>query len=130
MTLLEWKDNYAIGIPSIDHEHQELIELINWLNDVASHGASYSKVCTALGEIYAQISAHFALEEKIMRECRYDGYLEHKEDHEALLDELRDIMDQVDYDGRYDEQRLGNELERWFSVHFQTEDARLHKRLG
>ena len=130
MTLIEWKDNYAIGVPSIDHEHQELIELINWLNDVASRGASYSKVCTALGEIYAQISAHFALEEKIMRECRYDGYLEHKEDHEALLDELRDIMDQVDYDGRYDERRLGTELERWFSVHFQTEDARLHKRLG
>ena len=129
MRTIEWKDEFSVGVPSIDHEHRELIESINGLIEVARDGGSYEKVSGALGEIYTQIGAHFALEERIMRNARYDGYPEHKEDHEDLLDELRDIMDRVDYDGAYDEDRLCKELERWFSVHFQTQDARLHKRL-
>jgi len=129
MNLIEWKDEFSVGVPSIDHEHKELIELINWLNDIAHSGSSYDNVIDALGEIYAQISAHFALEERIMREALYDGYAEHKEDHEDLLDELLYIMDRVDDDGAYDESRLGSELNRWFSEHFRTHDARLHQKI-
>jgi hemerythrin len=130
MSLIVWKEQFAVGVPSIDHEHQELIESINSLNSVARDGKNFEKVSAALGEIYTQISAHFALEERIMRTAHYDGYAEHKEDHEDLLEELRDIMDRVDYDGSYDEQRLGDELEAWFSTHFSTHDARLHRRFG
>ena len=130
MSLIEWRNEFSVGVPSIDHEHKQLIELINKLNEMAGWADSYDNVIDALGEIYTQISAHFALEEKIMRDARYDGYAEHKDDHEELLDELRDIMDRVDDDGSYDESRLGTELERWFATHFKTHDARLHQRLG
>ena len=130
MSLITWKEEFSVGVPSIDHEHQELIESINALNEVAHDGSNFEKVSAALGEIYTQISAHFALEERIMRTAHYDGYPEHKEDHEDLLEELRDIMDRIDYDGTYDERRLGQELEAWFSVHFSTHDARLHRRFG
>jgi hemerythrin len=130
MNLIEWKDEFSVGVPSIDYEHKQLIELINQLNEMAQWGNSYDNVIDALGEIHVQISAHFALEEKIMRDLRYDDYAGHKADHENLLDELRDIMDQVDDDGGYDESRLGDELNRWFSVHFGTHDARLHQRIA
>ena len=130
MITIEWRDEYSVGVPAIDHEHKELIDLINWLNEIAHRGADYNKVRSALGEIYTQISAHFALEEKIMRDARYEHYQSHKDDHEDLLDQLRDIMDEVDNHGSYDEERLGSQLESWFSVHFRTHDARLHKQLG
>ncbi len=130
MILIKWKDEFSIGVPSIDYEHQQLIKLINQLSEMAQWGNSYDNVIDALGEIHVQISAHFALEEKIMRDSRYDDYAGHKADHENLLDELRDIMDQVDDDGGYDESRLGSELNRWFSVHFRTHDARLHQRIA
>ena len=84
-----------------------------------------------LGEVYAQISAHFALEEKIMRERGYDHYADHKADHEALLDGIRDIMDEqargayADYD-----EVLSAHLQSWFTLHFKTKDARLHRMLG
>ncbi len=29
MALIEWKDEYSTGIADVDHEHQELIALIN-----------------------------------------------------------------------------------------------------
>lgn len=130
MSLIEWRDAFSVGVPAVDHEHRELIDTINQLNDIAIAGGSAERIIAFLGEIYAQISAHFALEERVMREAQYDELAAHKAEHEALLDTLRDIMDSVE-DGRdYDEQALGKKLDEWFSVHFRTQDARLHGKLG
>lgn len=126
MSLIEWKDEFSVGIASVDLEHRDLIDLINDLHAVMGEGGGFERIVASLGEIYAQISAHFALEEKFMRDTRYAGYPAHKTDHEALLDELRDIMDRVEDDGRYDEERLSGELGRWFTEHFRTHDAALH----
>lgn len=127
MSLLEWQEAFSVGIASVDYEHKELINLINELDRQASAGCSHDEVIAALGEVYAHISAHFALEEKFMRDSSYPHYPEHKANHEALLDQLRDIMDRVETDGSYDRERLSRELDSWFSEHFRTHDARLHQ---
>ena len=129
MSLIEWKPEYAVGNAAVDHEHRELIALINELHAGIRDRASQDEVAIGLGEIYAQIAAHFALEEKIMRDARYPDFGPHKTDHEALLDELSDIIDGVETRGGYDEQDLSARLERWFSEHFRTHDAALHQRL-
>jgi len=126
MNLIEWKAEFSVGVASVDLEHRDLIHLINDLHDLMGDGATHDQVVSVLGEIYAQISAHFALEEKFMRDTRYAAYPSHKNDHEALLDELRDIMDRVEDDGSYEKERLSRELEHWFSEHFRTHDAKLH----
>jgi hemerythrin len=130
MSLIEWKDEFSVGVPAVDVEHRELIDLINDLHTLMQKNANHDQVVSSLGEIFAQISAHFALEEKFMRDAHYGGYPEHKEDHESLLDEIRDIMDRVEDDGSYEEERLSSELERWFTEHFRTHDARLHRHFG
>jgi hemerythrin len=127
MSLIEWKDEFSVGVTSVDLEHRELIEMINDLHELMGKDAGYDRVVASLGDIYAQISAHFALEEKYMRDTNYVHYRPHKDNHEELLDELRDIMDRVEDDGSYHEQRLSRALERWFGDHFRTHDARLHQ---
>ena len=138
MTLIEWKEQYSLGVPAIDHEHRELIDLINAL--YASVAGSATNTTTAtdsdvtvadfLGELYARVGAHFALEEKIMRDNDYDEYHDHKADHERLLDDVRDLMDDYE-DGAYvDMEEFGKRLDEWFSEHFRTRDARLHKRIS
>ena len=126
MSLIEWKDSFSVGVAAVDLEHRELIELINDLHERIGEAADTDMTLAMLGEIYAQISAHFALEEKYMRESEYPQFPQHKEDHEELLDELRDIMDRVEDLGRYDADELSQELARWFSEHFRTHDALLH----
>ncbi len=130
MSLITWKDEFSVGVAAVDLEHRELIELINGLDIDMQEYATQTTVVETLGEIYARISAHFALEEKIMRDARYDGFAAHKQDHELLLDNLLDIIDSVDDAGRYDRASLSRELDRWFSDHFRTHDARLHHKLG
>jgi hemerythrin len=127
MSVLQWREEFSLGVEQVDHEHRELIELIRTLQLNLQEGADTSEIVDVLGEIFAQISAHFALEEKMMRDTHYDAYADHKEDHETLLDDLRDIMDEVEDDGVLDEARLTDDLDRWFSDHFKTHDAKLHR---
>ena len=131
MALIEWQDRFRIGIAPVDHEHRELIELLNQLYARLTEDAGPEEIGAFLGEIFAQVSAHFALEERIMRERGYDQLSEHKAQHEALLDEIRDIMDAYE-SGDLDRsvEAFGQQMEAWFGDHFRTHDARLHKTIG
>ncbi len=130
MTLIAWREEFALGIPGVDHEHRELIELINRIHAEATGTAHASALVGFLGELHAQISAHFALEEREMRERGYDGYAEHKGDHERLLEEIHEMIE--DYEaGRFvDLDRFSRSLDAWFTGHFRDQDARLHRALG
>lgn len=129
MALLQWKDQYSVGIDAVDHEHKELITLINRLHDELKSKGDVISIRAFFGDLFTGISAHFALEERFMREHRYDQFSQHKADHERLLDEIRDIMDDFE-DDEIASAELGTKLDAWFSRHFETHDARLHKALG
>jgi hemerythrin len=106
MDLIVWRKEFETGVAEVDHEHRELVDLINQLHAQLGEETSKETVSRFLGEVFARISAHFALEETVMRKHRYDEYQAHKTEHEALLDQIRDIMD--DYEaGAYAERRPG-----------------------
>jgi hemerythrin-like metal-binding protein len=130
MALIEWKDSYRIGVASVDYEHERLIALLNALHAELGREPDAGVLQRFLGDVHAKIAAHFALEEQVMRERRYDQYQDHKADHERLLEEIRDIMDRTEGGVAATTGELGRELADWFAVHFRTKDARLHKMLG
>jgi hemerythrin-like metal-binding protein len=131
MGWIEWKDSYRLGIPAVDYEHQEMIALLNDLYEGLQGEVDSHSVDAFLGEVYARISAHFALEERVMRDRDYDQYADHKSAHESLLDEIREIMDEHDT-GAFENaaEILAERLQTWFTEHFRTHDARLHSQLG
>ena len=127
MTLVTWNDSYKTGIESIDFEHEKLINEINAVCERISEGCSDDKTYTFLAEIHAMIEAHFALEEKIMRDYGYAEYPRHKRDHDQLLEDIRDIMDSVGHrhDADY-EHLLAERVGDWFGQHFGTLDRDFH----
>lgn len=127
--LIKWLPEYAVGVAAIDFEHRDLIELINALYEQHCTSANADTTAGFLGEVYAKISAHFALEEKVMRDRDYDEYEDHKAEHERLLDEIAEIIDDFDAGGNFSPDTLASALSDWFSEHFRTKDARLHGRL-
>jgi hemerythrin len=131
MELIEWRKEFETGIADVDHEHMELVALINRLHAEMQGGATPMRVREFLGEVFAKIAAHFALEESIMRSRSYDEYEAHKAEHEVLLDDIREIMDDAEEGGAsaYRE-NLSRVVRDWFVDHFKTKDARLHRKLG
>lgn len=127
MTLIDWNASMMLGVPEVDFEHEELIGVINALGDLLHKGGPLEGVKELLGEINAQIEAHFALEEKIMRERGFTGYEAHKEDHDRLLEQIRDIMDEAEsVDQNVLHEHLSQRLNVWFSEHFRTLDRSFH----
>ncbi len=134
MNLLSWKPAYALGIASVDREHQQMIASINAaharLKIASIHATSRDAVAAMLGEIHAGIAAHFALEERLMRAVGYAGYAAHKHDHEKLLEQILDMMDVYAADPEQGRQQLALGLSGWFGGHFSSFDARMHGELG
>lgn len=130
MKLLQWRKEFSIGIEAIDHEHRQLIDLINRMHEAFAGSDEKQTVSAFFGDLLKEISAHFALEEKIMREEKYSGLDAHKEDHERLLDDLREMMDAFDRSDEFDSYELALRLDAWFMRHFQTLDAEFHSALG
>ena len=130
MAPIEWKPEFSVGNPSVDHEHQQLIELVNQTaSAILDHHTSVD-IKGSFGELLRAISAHFALEEQQMRTYDYDQRRAHKEDHERLLDDLCDIMDSDISTPDQTAEDLAQTLEEWFANHFRTHDYRLHQQLG
>jgi hemerythrin-like metal-binding protein len=131
MALITWRKEFETGLEDVDHEHREIIDVINALHSEIESGADRERVMHFLGEVFAKIAAHFALEESVMRKHMYDEYSAHKAEHEELLDEIRDIMDDAEAgaDKNYKES-LSKAVHDWFVDHFRSKDARLHRRLG
>jgi hemerythrin-like metal-binding protein len=127
MSLLEWRDEFRIGIEEVDYEHRTLIGLIN-----AAHArcTSVPDLEDALGEIHAAITAHFALEEKDMRARAYPGLARHKAEHERLLEDIRDMMEQTSHGAYPGDAAFSKRLDDWFAGHFGTEDVLFHRFLA
>lgn len=124
--LIEWKDTYALGIDEVDDDHRALVDLINALHGALGADSDDEAIERFLSEVHTRIAAHFAAEERIMREAAYPQYEAHKADHARLLDDILRII--RDYRDVYSlaPDMLGIDLEDWFMVHFRTHDARLH----
>jgi hemerythrin-like metal-binding protein len=128
--LLRWRAEFALGIPGLDREHRAMIDLINRCYAELGSDPDAAAIERTLGEIHAAIAGHFALEERIMRTAGYARLAEHKGDHEALLDELRELMDGFTADPVAGRLVLERALGEWFARHFRSFDAALHGALG
>ncbi len=130
MALLEWRDEFSVGDPAVDHEHRELIDLVNDTAGAILERGDAEIVDRAFGDLLKAISAHFAHEERQMRNAGYDELAQHKADHERLVDALRDIMDAAPDAPDRSAEHLVEVLGDWFAGHFKKHDSRLHLKLG
>ncbi|MCP3687004.1 MAG: hemerythrin family protein [Gammaproteobacteria bacterium] len=126
MSLIEWREEFCTGIPGVDYEHEELIKQINSIYALLNDKSDKVSVLDSLGNIYGNISAHFALEEQMMERHYYQYFNDHKLDHERLLDEIRDITEEFESAVQYDSDLFKQKLNDWFQMHFSTHDALLH----
>jgi hemerythrin len=130
MKYLQWTEKFSVGVDSVDYEHQNLMEMINMIYAELDDRRDIAKIKHTVSEVHTEISAHFALEERIMRVADYDDFEAHKNDHEELLDQIRTTMDAIEDDPEPALDMLSDQLADWFSRHFATFDARLHNQLG
>ncbi len=129
MALLQWKEEYGTGFDDVDDEHKDLIDIINRLHDLLLADNAKLTVPAFFDDLLRGVSAHFALEERIMDESDYAERAGHREDHDRLLEEIRELKEAFEQAEEIDSVELAMRLEPWFSRHFATHDLQLHRTL-
>jgi hemerythrin len=81
---IPWTPALAIGVPEIDHQHQELFLRIEQLVQGVSRGNATDVEC--LLEFLGQyVVKHFGAEERWMLRSAYPDYARHKAEHERFI---------------------------------------------
>ena len=125
-TLFKWDDSFLIGIEELDYEHKLLIDDINKLHKELSRHDEKSEIEECLGDIYARMQAHFALEEHVMKEHGYKFFDEHKREHEGLLDSYTEYMVQFLNDtGVSSSNPIEDNLKHWVIEHIVASDKKM-----
>ena len=79
----QWSSELSTGHDHIDQNHQELFQLVSML-DGAIRSQSVTRLRAIIEFLESYVSSHFAEEESIMLAHEFEGYAEHKEDHEIF----------------------------------------------
>jgi len=96
--LVTWKEQYATGIPLIDGQHMELVNLANKLYQACLEGPDTvgSVFKEAMSRMVDYVRFHFNAEQVLLEKIQYPRYHEHKKQHETLV---KDILEAVrDYE--------------------------------
>ena len=129
MPLLEWKDEYLLGMEALDYEHQDLFDCLNQIYEQCSDKADYDTLADCLGRLHTRLAAHFALEEKTMREMKNPHYAAHKAEHDRFLDEVTDAVAAFEDEFEYENVgELAHRVQRWIVSHITTADRQLVER--
>jgi len=127
MALIEWKPEFSLGMPEVDTEHRDLIDIINRLYEKIQSRQNPATIVDFLAELRACATKHFVHEEQVMQRRGYSAYDEHRADHARLLDELDTMMNDLQNEGLREDDTIADRLHDWFCNHFKTYDAPLHR---
>ncbi len=83
---IAWKEAYSVNDPSLDAQHQQIIENINELRDALENASAANVTRRMLDRLVQYTREHFDREEEFMRTAGYpqSELLAHKALHDAM----------------------------------------------
>lgn len=85
--LLEWNSDYELGVPAMDADHRDLLNLCNEFLEQAARQAVPGELAERLDRLILRTRAHFLAEERVLDRHGYPALAVHKDEHQRLLRE-------------------------------------------
>lgn len=99
--MIQWKDEFSVGIPKMDEQHKQLFEIAwkihDMLNDDIGYSDKYDKIVSVINELRDYAKYHFEEEEKYLTEKEYNGMFLQKVEHDKFNQKMLEIdLEHVD----------------------------------
>lgn len=120
MPLITWNDSIALGLPSMDVQHQRWIDLINNLHEAMRQGKGREVIGRTLADMADYARTHFTAEETLLTLHKYPDYAAHKAQHDAFMARVRGWQQQTGDAALTLE--VMSWLKDWLVSHIQTVD--------
>ena len=119
---VEWKDEYSVGIDSIDQQHKKLLNLINQLQTAVDYSTGEEFERDALDELVDYTKTHFSYEEGLMRDNDYPDFEPHKLQHEEMFIKVGDVLAEYEKDKDTAMHNAAEYLKDWLINHINGTD--------
>ena len=122
-----WTPDLAVGVPSIDAQHQELFRRAQCLLLALADRAGEREVLHTLGFLGDYVATHFEKEERLMRARGYPELALHAYEHRRFaesFDLLRRRFASLGVDGQY-LRDVEREVCEWLTHHLDFTDRAL-----
>lgn len=92
--MLQWKEEYSIGVELIDEQHKHLFEIGNKIYDLLENYLyvdKYDKIVVIINELREYTRYHFKSEEDYMIQMKYPKYFNQKVEHDDFIGKIEEI---------------------------------------
>lgn len=127
--MIEWKEEYKIGVEHIDNQHKELFVIARKAYELLKNDLvidKYDRILEIIQELKEYTLFHFKAEEDYMQQIGYKKILSHKVEHNDFIAKINDIdFDQIDID---QEQYILDILDfvlQWIDRHILEKDKKI-----
>lgn len=124
MAFITWNSKLSVGINDIDNQHMKLVEYINELHDAMKVGKAKDVISGILGNLVKYTINHFTLEEKIMTQTQYPGYLPHKQEHINFVNKVSEFQKSFEAGSSFVSIDVLNFLRDWITHHILVVDQK------
>lgn len=112
-----WNESYSVGIDSIDNDHKKLLGLINQLQTAVHYTTDESMIESTLDSLLDYTKYHFSREEGLMQECNYPNFHVHKQQHEAMILQVSNYIDEYKTHNKHTIENVTQYLKSWLINH-------------
>lgn len=123
MPIVEWGDEYVLGIEELDNHHKWLISLLNKSYDAYKSAVSAESLATVLKELIDYSTYHFEAEEYWMVKHSYPKLAEHKVEHDRFSEKVIALQNQFSRNAASLSVKLFLFLANWLRTHILELDA-------
>lgn len=117
-----WKDEYSVGIESLDNDHRKLLNLINNLQTAVHYHTGDEFEKKALHEVIDYTKYHFEREEKMMEDAGYEDLEAHKQQHIDMIKKIDGFVQEYEKHGYAALEDVALFLKRWLVEHINGTD--------
>ena len=125
-TQFEWREEYNIGVDSIDKEHQRLFKIINRIFAFKEEEKNSQWACQEGIKFFKNHAIkHFEGEENYMASIGYEGLEQHRRIHQGFREDTLPALEEELKQTEYDEDAVDHFLgvcAGWLIGHTLTED--------
>ena len=120
-----WDESLSVEVDEIDEDHRKLVDLFNMLSHSVAEGDAEDYIEAVLDELISCTVWHFKHEERLMLLYKYEGLEEHKNEHDALIDSVKELQQKFHKENKLFTNENIEYLEDWLTEHILGQDMKL-----
>lgn len=122
MSLIEWTEEFSVGIDEIDAQHQKWISIINELHDSIMDAKGTSALKELIREMEEYTDFHFSAEEEMLEKAGWPELDRHKRIHFGFKQQIAQLKRDIYLGELVLRSQVMSVIKSWLIEHILKED--------